>query len=279
MRDVAILGAGELGGSLAHVLAKRDVVGSIRLIDSTGHVAAGKALDIMQAAPIERFVTRVSGSADIANAAGAQVVIVADAANGTAWDGAEALQILRQLSRGADRVVVCAGAAHRDLVERGVLERTFQATRLFGTAPEAFASALRALVALVTNSSVNDIALTLLGIPPDQVVVPWDEIAIGGLDGARVLDEPGRRRLAAKLPLLWPPGPYALATAAAEAVACMAGHSRRALSCFVAPIDSAGKRTRTAALPVRLGPEGVVRVEIPTLSVAARVALDNAMLL
>jgi malate/lactate dehydrogenase len=43
MQDVAIVGAGELGGNLAHVLAGRDVVRSIRLIDSAGNVAAGKA--------------------------------------------------------------------------------------------------------------------------------------------------------------------------------------------------------------------------------------------
>ena len=61
MQDVAIIGAGELGGALAHVLARRDVASTIRLIDETGGVAAGKALDIMQSAPIERFATRVVG--------------------------------------------------------------------------------------------------------------------------------------------------------------------------------------------------------------------------
>jgi hypothetical protein len=64
-----------------------------------------------------------------------------------------------------------------------------------------------------------------------------------------------------------------------EAVACLSGQSRRILSCFVAPDPADGLRARTAALPVRLGPEGVRKIELPPLSVQARVALDNAMLL
>ena len=62
MREVAIVGAGELGGAVAHVLARRDVVRSIRSIDETGRVAAGKALDIAQAAPVEGFATKLTGT-------------------------------------------------------------------------------------------------------------------------------------------------------------------------------------------------------------------------
>jgi hypothetical protein len=51
------------------------------------------------------------------------------------------------------------------------------------------------------------------------------------------------------------------------------------VSCYVAPDDSAGTRTRTAALPVRIGPTGIESVVVPSLSVVDRIALDNAMLL
>jgi hypothetical protein len=51
MREVAIVGAGELGGLVAHALARRNSAGVIRLIDDSSRVAEGKALDISQAAP------------------------------------------------------------------------------------------------------------------------------------------------------------------------------------------------------------------------------------
>jgi len=176
-------------------------------------------------------------------------------------------------------VVLCAGAAQRELIDRGVRELRFAPSRLFGSAPEALTGAIRAIVALEMNGAARDVALTVLGVPPNHVVVPWEEATIGGFAATGVLDEPTRRRIAARISPLWPPGPHALATAAAEAVACLAGRSRRVLSCFVAPDAENRQRMRTAALPVRLDSGGALRVALPALSVHARVALDNAILL
>src|SRR5438034_1390183 len=280
MQDVAIVGAGELGGTLAHVLARRDVVRTIRLIDAAGSVASGKALDIMQASPIDGFATRVTGAMDVTYAAGAAIVILADRAPAIEWQGDEGLLMLKQLSHVARRaVVLCAGASQRELVERGVRELGFRIEQLFGSAPEALASAVRSLVALETNGSVRDVALTVVGMPPLHTFIPWGSVTIAGFAATEVLDEPSRRRLVARLALLWPPGPYALATAAAEAIAGIVGQSRRTLSCFVAPNDANGRRARAAALPVRLGLNGVMKVEEPVLEPRARAALDSAMLL
>src|SRR5829696_7089316 len=123
MQRVAIIGAGELGGAVAHALARRDIVRSITLVDETGRIAAGKALDIAQAAPVERFATDLAGATDVSMAAGAAVVIVADRAGRGEWQGDEALALLKRLTRTAsDAIVVCAGATQRELVERGVQE-------------------------------------------------------------------------------------------------------------------------------------------------------------
>jgi malate dehydrogenase len=280
MRASAIIGAGELGGALAHVLARRDLASTIRLIDETGHVAEGKALDIMQAAPIEGFATEVSGSTDLTTVAGAALVVLADRSGGSEWQGEDGLLLLKRLSQlGAGSVVLCAGASQRELIERGVRELRFARERLFGSAPEALAAAVRAIVALETNGSPSDVALTVLGVPPSQVVVPWEEATIGGFAATRVLDEAARRRLAARVEPLWPPGPYALAWAAAKAADAVLGRSRRTMSGFIAPDDSNGRRARTAALPLRLGEAGVLSDKLPSLSVRDRVALDNAMLL
>jgi malate dehydrogenase len=277
MIDVAILGSGELGGSLAHVLARREIVRSIQLIDPAGQVAAGKALDIMQAGPVEGFSTPVAGSTDIMRVAAARLIILADLMKPQAEDD---LLILRQISQIASRtLVIWAGPDGRTLVERGVRELGYRRQRLIGSAPEALAASVRALVALQTNGSVRDVALTVLGVPPLSTVINWDDATIGGYAVTRVLDEPTLRRLSSQIAPLWPPGPHALAHAAAETVAAVCGVSRRSISCFVAPDDSGGRRMRAGALPVRLAVTGISSVEQPTLSVAARVALDNAMLL
>ncbi|HKB13846.1 MAG TPA: hypothetical protein VKD69_24440 [Vicinamibacterales bacterium] len=277
MQEVAIIGAGELGGALAHVLARRDAARAIRLIDETGRVAEGKALDIAEAAPIDGFATQLSGSTDWATAAGAAVIVVADRAGGGEWNGEEALLLLRQLARSAPgAVLVCAGASQRELIDRGVRELRIGRERLFGTAPEALAGGARAMVALAVNGSPRDVSLSVLGIPPSHTVIPWEDATLGGFALTRTVGEPARRRVVARVAALWPPGPYALATAAALAIDAIAGRVRRVLSCFVAPDTSAGVRSRTAAMPIRLGPSGIVEMVTPTLSVMERVALENA---
>ena len=103
MQDVAIIGAGELGGAIAHALARSNLVRSITLIDETRRVAAGKALDIAQAAPIEGFATQVSGATDVSMAAGASIVILADRVTGGEWQGEDGLVLLKRLSQTASR--------------------------------------------------------------------------------------------------------------------------------------------------------------------------------
>jgi len=280
MHEVAIVGAGELGGALAHVLARRNVARSIRLVDEKGRVAEGKALDIAQAAPVEGFATALSGSTDVSTAAGARVIVLADRFGAGEWQGEEALQLVGRLARSAPQaVLLCAAATQRDTIERGVLELGVARTRLFGSAPEALASGARALVALAVDGSPRDVALTVLGVPPAQTVIPWEDATLAGYALTRLVDEPARRRLHARVAALWPPGPYALATAAALAVEAVAGRSRRSASCFVAPDPSSGRKTRTAALTVRLGPAGIEDVVLPPLSVVEKVALDNAIAL
>jgi len=280
MLDVAIIGAGELGGSLAQLVAASDMVRDVRLIDDAGNVAAGKALDLMQSSAVAGFSTRIAGATDLTAAAGAAVIVLADRVEGGEWQGEDGLLVLKRLAHlGLSPVILCAGAGHRDLVERGARDLGLSRNRLLGSAPEALAAAVRAIVALETNGSPRDVALALLGVPPTHIVIPWEEATIRGFTATRVLDEQARRRTMARVDRLWPPGPRALAAAARQAIAAMLGGARHTISAFVAPDDTSGRRSRAAALPVRLGPDGIERVELPSLSVRDQVALDNAMLL
>ena len=280
MDQVAIVGGGELGGLLAHVLARRNIASDIRLIDDNGRAAEGKALDIAQAAPVEGFASKASGSADLSVVAGASVVAIADPFGAPEWPVDPAMLLLKRIREFAPQaLIVCAGASYCDLVGRGVSELHVTRTRLFGSAPEALASGVRALAAIEANGAPSDVSLSVLGIPPHHIVIPWEDATMGGFALTRVLNEPVRRRLEARVAALWPPGPYALASAAAKVIGAMLGGSRRLVTCFVAPDDSSGTRARAGALPVRLGRTGLIEVVLPELSVRERVRLENAMML
>ena len=53
MTTAAIIGAGDIGGAIAHALARRESANRVWLIDAAGSAAAGKALDIQQSGAIE----------------------------------------------------------------------------------------------------------------------------------------------------------------------------------------------------------------------------------
>ena len=74
-KKIALIGAGNIGGTLAHLAAIREL-GDIVLFDVIEGVPQGKALDLSQCGPIEGFDAKITGSNDYADIAGADVIIV-----------------------------------------------------------------------------------------------------------------------------------------------------------------------------------------------------------
>ena len=72
---IALIGAGNIGGTLAHLIGLKEL-GDVVLFDVFAGVAAGKALDIMQSGPVDGFDSQMAGGSDYAAIAGADVVIV-----------------------------------------------------------------------------------------------------------------------------------------------------------------------------------------------------------
>ena len=72
---IALVGAGNIGGTLAHLIGLKEL-GDVVLFDVFGGGPPGKALDIMQSAPVDGFDTRMVGTSDYAAIAGADIVIV-----------------------------------------------------------------------------------------------------------------------------------------------------------------------------------------------------------
>ncbi len=282
MPVVAVVGADALGGSITHKLAGRGRCLAVRLIDPTGGVAAGKVLDIQQAGAVEGFHTEITAHDDLEAACGADVVVVAgpaDEPQATAGGDDAALATLRRLRVLARHAVcVCAGVAHCRLVGRAVAELGMPRRQVLGTAPAALQSALRAIVALELRCSPADVSLGVLGVPPDHLVVPWSAATARGAPLSHLLAPPRLARLRDRARLVWPPGPYTLASVTArvcEAVA--AGAAPRAVPCFTVLDGELGVRGTVAAVPVELGAGGVTRILEPSLTVQEQVQLDTAL--
>lgn len=263
---------------MAHALAIRDRVDEVRLIDDEGSIARGKALDILQSSPIDGFSTRVTAADAITAAAGASVIVVADSAAGNVEHAGEpGLTLLRRLvAVDGHAPIVCAGAMQRELIRRAVTELRQDTNRIVGSAPLALESALRAMAGLALDGTGTDVAIRLVGVPPNDAVIGWEEGSIGGQPVSAQLPAHVVAGLNARIPRLWPPGPYALGAAAARIVEALVLGSRRTFSCFVA-VEAGPVRAAVAAMPVQLQQGGVKRVLEPVLTSQERTRLENAL--
>ena len=279
MSFIAILGAGTLGGALAHKLAGRDRVRAIRLIDPASGVAAGKALDIQQAGPIEGFDTRVTAAREVDAVIGAAAVVVTGPADTPEkdWQGEAALALLNQVADLTRRTpIVCAGASQGPLIANGVRQLGIDHMRIFGSAPGGLVSSLPARVALEARVSPGEVAINVLGVPPAHPVVPWSTATIGGYPLEDTLSPPQLARLRNHIGHLWPPGPFVLASAAARAAeALVVGGARRKFACFID--DRSGEVPAARSAGVTLGPGGIEKILPVTLSRLERVQLEIAL--
>ena len=276
---LAIAGAGDIAGALAQRAASRARFRDVRLIDESGTVAAGKALDIRQAGPVDGYDTRVTGHTSLDAAAGAAAVVIADRFGSTEWEGDAGLAMLaRLLPLAGDAPLVFAGANQFWLMEAAHRELKVPAARMIGSAPIALEGALRALAAVAIDRSATDVHLSAYGRPPRHIVIGWTSAVAAGTPLERVLPAHQRLAISDRAKGLWPPGPTALGAAGARAAEAIAFGSRRELTCTVVGDGSVIPRGLAAAVPVLLGRGRVIKVNRPALSAKEQVEFENVEL-
>lgn len=74
-KKIALIGAGQIGGTLAHLAALKDL-GDIVLFDIVDGVPQGKALDLAQSGAVEGFDAKIKGTSEYKDIAGADVIVV-----------------------------------------------------------------------------------------------------------------------------------------------------------------------------------------------------------
>ena len=276
---MAIVGAGDIGGTCAQALASHDLIGHILVIDAAVNAAAGKALDIQQAGAISGVHARLEATDDETRAIGCAAYVVADrfAAGSPEWQGEEGLALIKRLAGASpDSPIVFAGATQTALIQTSSREAPIPARRLIGSAPEALASAVAAIVAMEAGCSPDDVAVAVLGTPP-AFIVPWSDASIAGCALERVVSQVELRRIEARVARLWPPGPYALGAAAGRVVEAMLQDSRRSYNVETVLGAEFGVRDRVGAVPAVLASHGVAHTRVPALNTRERVQLDTVL--
>ena len=62
MKKISLIGAGQIGGTLAHLIGTKEVANEVVLFDVASGIAKGKALDIAQSSSVDGFNVKFSGT-------------------------------------------------------------------------------------------------------------------------------------------------------------------------------------------------------------------------
>ncbi len=76
MKKISLIGAGQIGGTLAHLIGLKELVNEVVLFDVASGIAKGKALDIAQSSSVDGFNVRFSGTDDYKDIKNSDVIII-----------------------------------------------------------------------------------------------------------------------------------------------------------------------------------------------------------
>ena len=176
---IALIGAGNIGGTLAHLAGLKEL-GDVVLFDVFGGVAAGKALDIMQSGPVEGFDATMSGGSDYSAIKGADVVIVTAGFPRTPGMSRDDLigknaGVVAQVAEGIrnncpDAFVICITNPLDAMVWVMQQKSGLPANKVVGMAGVLDSSRFRLFLAQEFNVSVEDVTAFVLGGHGDSMV-------------------------------------------------------------------------------------------------------------
>ena len=113
MRKISLIGAGQIGGTLAHLIGLKELVDEVVMFDVASGVAKGKALDIAQSSSVDGFNVKFSGTDNYEDIKNSDVIIITAGVPrkpGMSRDDLLGinLKIIKQVAEGSpDAFVIC----------------------------------------------------------------------------------------------------------------------------------------------------------------------------
>ena len=296
MAKVAVIGAGNVGATLAHVLAQGDTAAAVTLVDIVEGMPQGKALDIREAGPLQDFDCKVSGSNDMGDGvAGADVVVMtAGLARKPGMDRMDLLKrntdivagAMKAVKERAPKAVIVMVTNPLDVMTWVALKVTgFPRERVTGMAGVLDSARYRAFIAMELGVSVTDVSAMVLGGHGDTMVPLPRYSTVNGIPITELLAPEVVDRLSdrtrkggAEIVNLLKTGSayYAPATSAAQMVEAVLGDRGHLLPACVALEGEYGEKGICLGVPVILGAGGVRKVLELRLSDAEKATLKKS---
>lgn len=291
-RRIGVIGAGQVGATLAQRLAEREL-GDVVLIDIVEGVPQGKALDLEESAPLEGYDARVTGANGYEPLAGAELVVITAGLPrkpGMSRDdllkkNAEIVgSVVDNVVRQAPGCFLVVVSNPLDVMTHLAWKRSgFDRRRVIGMAGVLDSARFRAFLAMELGVSFKDVQAMVLGGHGDDMVPLTRFSTVAGIPVTELLSPEVLDRLVqrtrnggAEIVSLLKTGSafYAPSASVVQMAESILLDQRRVLPCCVRLEGEYGLKDVFAGVPAVLGARGLERIVELKLLPEERKALE-----
>jgi malate dehydrogenase len=292
---VTVVGAGNVGATCADVLAYREVVNEVILLDIKEGVAEGKALDIWQKAPINGYDTRTVGvTNDYSRTAGSDVVVITSGLPrkpGMSRDDLIGINagIVKSVTENVvkhspDAIIIIVSNPLDVMTYQAHIASKLPRTRVMGMAGILDTARYRAFLSEALNISQKEIQAMLLGGHGDSMVPLTRYTTVGGIPVTELLEADVLNAIVERtkagggelVKLMGTSAWYAPGAAAAQMVEAIVKDQRRIFPVCVQLKGEYGIDNCYLGVPVVLGKNGIERIVELKLNEAEMATLKSS---
>jgi malate dehydrogenase len=276
---VTVVGAGNVGATCANVIAEKDFVHEVVLLDIKEGIAEGKSLDIWQTSPINLYDTRMIGSTnDYSKTKNSDVVVITSGLPrkpGMSRDDLIATNagIVRTVTENimkysADTIIIVVSNPLDVMTYCAYLTAKIDSSRVFGMAGILDTARYRAFLAETLNCSPKDIQAVLMGGHGDTMVPLPRYTTVAGIPVTELI---GKEKLDAIVQrtkvgggelvnLMGTSAWYAPGAAAAQMTESIIKDQKRIFPCCALLKGEYGLKDIYLGVPVKLGKKGIEQI-------------------
>jgi len=276
---VTVVGAGNVGATCAQIVAEKNIVQEVVLLDIKEGISEGKALDLWQTAPINWYDSRVTGSTnDYSKTAGSDVVVIT---SGVPRKPGMSRDDLISINAGivksvTENVVKHSPKAKIIIVSNPLDVMTYAAyvtaklpkTQVMGMAGILDTARYRAFLAEALDVSPRDISALLMGGHGDTMVPLPRYTTVAGIPVTELIDDEKLNAIVERtkkgggelVNLMGTSAWYAPGSAAAQMVEAIVLDQKRVFPCCVKLEGEYGLNDMFVGVPVKLGKNGVEEI-------------------
>lgn len=275
MRKVTVIGSGNVGATVANVLAHKDLVNEIVLLDIQGDMAKGKALDMWQQAPVDYYSTRITGTDDYAKTADSDIVVITAGIPRKPGMSRDDListnanivsSVTAQIMKYSANPIIIVVSNPLDVMTYAAWKTSgLPSSRVFGMAGILDTARYRAFLAEALNVSPKDIQAVLMGGHGDTMVPLPRYTTVSGIPVTELIDEASLNAIVERtkvgggelVKLMGTSAWYAPGAAAAQMVESILKNENRIYPCCALLNGEYNLNGVFVGVPVKLGANGI----------------------